>query len=589
MRITWSERTLATCLVVPVVIVVVLLTTVQYRWSAQLNSATNTRLADSLQMAMMGWQMDLYRTLVDVCLRLPLQSRQVGHQDLERTVRRFIEQQAASDHAALVKGVMLIPSVRPWPATRFNATTGHFEAETLDSSLEDLRRQLSVAPGRALQEGFTAASLSGVRDWRFAPTAAALARPVSASSSLFGADGRDGEAVPAWLVLTLSREALGDEVLPSLARRYFSGMDGLDYQVAVFAGHSRRLLYASEAGFADEPVPDADGRINIFGRMLDNSPSAVFVFHIPGKDSSPPISVSAPWFPLLGDASPDDDWLLEVRHRRDGALGALATRTRQRDLAISVTLLLLLLITMSLWLFVVHRAQRLADLQMNFVAAVSHDMRTPLTAIVSAADNISHGVVREGPQLTQYATMIGRQARKLGDLVEQTLQFAASRVSTPSYSPQSVDIATAIEAALEATMDLVETTGTTVVCDVERELPAVTGDPVGVLQCLQNLIANAIKYGGERRRVWIRAERVVREGTAEISVSVRDEGVGIAAAELPKIFAPFYRSPAVADSIRGTGLGLAVARSVAESMQGRLTVVSTLGSGTTMTLHIPIA
>lgn len=590
MRITWSERVLATCLVVPVVIVVVLLTTVQYRWSAQLNSTTTIRLADSLQMSMMGWQTDLYRSLVDVCLRLPLQSREVGQHDIEQTVERFHGQQEASEHPTLVRGVFLIPGDPQLAATAWNPTARHFEPRALDASMEELRRQLAAAPGRALPEGFTVAPLSGVRDWRFAPASATLARPIHAAISLFGDDTRGSESVPAWLALPLSREVLGEQLLPNLARRYFTGIDGLDYQVAVVTGRQpRQLLYSSDPGFASEPLADADGRINVFGRVLDNTSSSVFVFHIPGQDALPPISVGAPWFPLLGDVGPNDDWQLEVRHRRDGALGAFVTRTRQRDLVISFSLLLLLLLSMTVWLIVMHRAQRLANVQMDFVAAVSHDMRTPLTAIASAADNIAHGLVREEAQLTKYASTIGRQARKLAELVDQALQFAASRETTPRYSPQRIDIATAIDTALEGTADLIHTSGVTMTCDIQSDLPAVTGDPVGVLQCLQNLITNAVKYGGDSKSLAVRASLEHTDRGPEIHISVQDHGLGIASADLPKIFTPFYRSPAIAGRIRGTGLGLAVARSVVEAMNGRVTVQSTLGEGSTFTLHIPVA
>ena len=81
-----------------------------------------------------------------------------------------------------------------------------------------------------------------------------------------------------------------------------------------------------------------------------------------------------------------------------------------------------------------HRAQRLAQLQVDFVTAVSHELRTPLTAIISGADNICNGVVGTGRQMAQYGSVIGNQARQLFELVEQILLFAATRQG-PALQP----------------------------------------------------------------------------------------------------------------------------------------------------------
>src|SRR3990172_2294573 len=130
---------------------------------------------------------------------------------------------------------------------------------------------------------------------------------------------------------------------------------------------------------------------------------------------------------------------------------------------------------------------------------------------------------------------------------------------------------------------------------VEREseptLPPVMGDLLALSQCLQNLITNALKYASEQRWIGIRA-RISEQGVSgkEIQVSVSDRGIGIGAADLPHIFEPFYRSPsAAAAQIHGTGLGLPLAKSIAEAMKGHLTVTSEPGRGSTFTLHLPFS
>jgi signal transduction histidine kinase len=107
---------------------------------------------------------------------------------------------------------------------------------------------------------------------------------------------------------------------------------------------------------------------------------------------------------------------------------------------------------------------------------------------------------------------------------------------------------------------------------------------------LQNLIANAVKYGGESRWIGIRA--LIADGPdrrKEISITVEDKGIGIGQEELKRIFDPFYRTPAAtAAQIHGSGLGLPLAKTIAEAMGGRLTVTSVPRKGSAFTVHLPV-
>ena len=134
--------------------------------------------------------------------------------------------------------------------------------------------------------------------------------------------------------------------------------------------------------------------------------------------------------------------------------------------------------------------------------------------------------------------------------------------------------------------------GFTLDIEIEPNLPHVLGDLSGISQCLRNLVGNAVKYGGVDRRVNLRAFTTSPKdrSPAEIRVSVIDRGIGIDSSEIVHIFEPFYRSPRVhASQIHGTGLGLALAKRLAESMGGSLTVLSQLAAGSTFTLHLQIA
>jgi signal transduction histidine kinase len=151
---------------------------------------------------------------------------------------------------------------------------------------------------------------------------------------------------------------------------------------------------------------------------------------------------------------------------------------------------------------------------------------------------------------------------------------------------------TQIIASLEAsTRELIQGSGFALERHIEPGLPQVMGDLAAITQCLQNLIGNAVKYGGESRWIGLRAFVAPAEHYMgqELRISVSDRGIGIDRSDLPHIFEPFYRSPRVnAMQIHGTGLGLSLATRIAETLGGRLSVVSEISVGSTFTLHLPI-
>ena len=277
------------------------------------------------------------------------------------------------------------------------------------------------------------------------------------------------------------------------------------------------LIYSSDSDFGRQEVVDADGTMDLFGRLQGKvRGSPIHVFHKPSENTGPAASVGISWFPLLPETAEDQDWQLIVRHRRGGALGTFVAETRRRDLAFSFGVLLLLVISIAMLIITSHRAQRLAKLQMDFVTAVSHELRTPLTVISSAADNIAHGVVEGKQQLAQYGSVIGSQARQLFGLVERILLFARTREGHLRYGLRPLSVPEIIETALASTAGLIEAAQFTVEREIEPNLPQVMGDLLALSQCLQNLITNALKYGSEQRWMGIRA------GVSEHGVTGRE-------------------------------------------------------------------
>jgi signal transduction histidine kinase len=283
----------------------------------------------------------------------------------------------------------------------------------------------------------------------------------------------------------------------------------------------------------------------------------------------------------------------EDASRREANLNASSQRSSYR--LVGILSFTFLLSSAAVW--AIQRSQmlsrmQLANLQMDFVASVSHELRTPLAVIRSAADNLADGVIRDRDAMRKYGAILQHQSRSMGDLVDQILLFASTEDRNNRYVVKPVPVNQIIESVIATTEASLSGAGIRLEVYADPGLPAVMGDLGGISQCLQNLIGNAVKYGGDDRLITLRvaASASGHGSPAELRISVTDRGIGIDSSEIQFIFDPFYRSPRVhAVQIHGTGLGLSLAKRIAESMGGKLTVVSQLSIGSTFTLHLKFA
>jgi signal transduction histidine kinase len=306
------------------------------------------------------------------------------------------------------------------------------------------------------------------------------------------------------------------------------------------------------------------------------------------------LEFGVPSFERVRNDLDDTKKLYDERASRQVAIADVSSR-RSVVRLIAVVCLTLLFASFAIW--AVHRSRmqaalQLAKLQMDFVAGVSHELRTPLSVICSAADNIADGVVEGKSELARYGSILRNQARQITELVDQVLLFASIKDrKTRGYVLRPLPVAQLIATVLENTSELLQEAEIVLDRDIEPQLPEIMGDMSALAQCLQNLVVNAVKYSGDQRWIGIRA--FVHEngkGVREIQINVQDHGIGIAGSEVQRIFDPFYRSPSVsAAQIHGTGLGLTLARNIAEAMGGRLSVSSELGHGSIFSLHLPVA
>jgi signal transduction histidine kinase len=379
-------------------------------------------------------------------------------------------------------------------------------------------------------------------------------------------------------------------MLPELAQRHFIHTDGDVYRVSVTSSDdASKVLYRSDPG---APV-DRD-RADATAGLLARVDLAFF--------SRPPRAADPDGEPRGRRRAFDDGqdglgprgshalgrWLLLVQHQ-SGSLEAAVASARRRNLAISFGVLLLLTVSIALLVDTSRRAQRLARQQMEFVAGVSHELRTPVAVIRSASENLAHGVI-SGERVKNYGQLLQTEAKRLGEMVERVLQYAgiesglgyATRVALP---PSEI-----IEGAVESSLPLLQSSGVQVNPEIATDLPQVMGDAAALRSAVQNLIANAVKYGGRDRWVGIRAEHVFDRRRSEVRITVSDHGAGIPATELPHIFDPFYRgADAVERQIHGNGLGLSLVKRIVAAHGGRVSVTTRAGVGSSFTIALPAA
>ena len=187
----------------------------------------------------------------------------------------------------------------------------------------------------------------------------------------------------------------------------------------------------------------------------------------------------------------------------------------------------------------------------------------------------------------EYGGLIRAEGRRLARMVEQILHFTSGQVSGPAYDCKPVQVGAAIERALASAQPMLAEAGLQVVKEIAPDLPAAMGDAEALDQCLENLLSNTVKYARAGKWLAVRASIAAGDSRPEVRISVEDHGAGIASADLPHIFEPFYRAKAAREGqLRGVGLGLHLVRRMMEGMGGRVSVSSRPGRGSTFTLHL---
>ena len=626
---------------VSLVILVVALGALQYRWVGQVSEADRAQLKQSLDRRAREFAEDFDRQIgraYDV-FRLPA-SFSTSSPDV--FAKKFDDWQATAAFAGLVRNAYYVSSVdRDFTLSRFDPQTRTFADVEWPKALQPVRSRLLLSLPHTVE---TSAGKSGtfmLSTSQVLPDVPAIvipqdpepmpARAPAAPERMLAGDFnvmvRDGSTAKYHVVLELDRDFIAATMLPALVDRHFSDSGADRFKVSVINPESQAVLtrglqanQSLSAATADALVPffgirfetirvsplqarttmwtaqtQTQNRADIERRARATAAGAVvFSKPVPGEQLS--MVIEQQHTAAMGAAAgvtaartASMGWHILLQHAA-GSLDAAVANARRRNLWLSFGILGVLAASTFLVMLNARRSEKLAAQQMDFVATVSHELRTPVAVIRSAAQNLSAGVVNDAEQAKRYGDLIDVEGRRLTDMVEQVLEYAGLSGNRRPTASRPVDVASLVHDVVNTSQSLPEAQDVSFDVRIDDNVPPVMADRDGLRRALLNLVNNALKYAEDGRWIGLTVSREPGRNDGQVLVSVTDRGRGIPADEMARIFEPFYRGRlALNQQIHGNGLGLSLVKRIAEAHGGRVSVKSAPGQGATFTIALPAA
>ncbi|HYU42421.1 MAG TPA: HAMP domain-containing sensor histidine kinase [Vicinamibacteria bacterium] len=577
------------------------LAVLQHHWLAAVSAAERTRMRSSAAGRADAFARDVDRELTRAFLMLGVDGATVEGGDHETYARALSAWKARAAYPDLVADVWLVqaspaaggpPRVRRFDpgARRFVETAVPAEMTPLVARLGAGRKPDGAGPVTSLGSMDATIPAILVPLPQRPPLREPLAPGEKAVDHVF-VFRNDLEPLT-WSVIRIDRQALEQHILPDLARKHAAGDDGLEYHVTISApgtgesGH--RVVWRSDPA-APGPDASADATASAFTVRFDDIDSAILSNLAPdvsgtggpGREAAHGTIKKMFALRITGAKGADRaPWTIAFSHRA-GSVDAAVAAAQRRSAAVAGGVLLLLGVSAALVIVSARRERRLAGRQLEFVAAVSHELRTPLTVIRSAAENLRDGLVVEPARVREYGAVLREEGRRLTDMVEQVLAFAGAD-SAGADRRKAVDVERLVQAAV-ADAGL-EAAGIEAHVEVEPGLHA-SGDEATLAAVLRNLLVNLRKYAAEGRYAKVAARAV----GSMVEIVVEDRGPGLGADEVRRVFEPFFRGRAAAQSqAPGSGIGLALVRRIAEAHGGSVEA-RPLERGIAFVLRVPAA
>ncbi len=371
----------------------------------------------------------------------------------------------------------------------------------------------------------------------------------------------DRDTIASFIALIVDADDLRTTHLPALMKarlasvQHLGGFPQLDLTLR---DASARAVFSSSPGRGDTYVDRRSFPLVFFDREL--------------------LEYAAPF-----ELEPET-WTLQTGFG-DRTIAAIAESSSRPQLALMGILALIMAAGVFFVAGAAAREVRVAELKSNFVASVSHDLKTPLALIQLFAETLELGRVRTPERAAEYYRIINGEAKKLTRLIENILDFSRMEAGLRPYRPVAADLGDVTASVITRLESQIEQGRFNVTTRIEPGLPLVNLDTGAVQQAIENVLVNAMKYSRESRDIDV---AVAREGS-HVVVQVDDHGIGIAKRDVRRVFRKFYRvDSGLGGGPQGCGLGLAIVEHTMRGHGGTVGVQSEPGRGSTFTLAFPI-
>ncbi len=274
-------------------------------------------------------------------------------------------------------------------------------------------------------------------------------------------------------------------------------------------------------------------------------------------------------------------WRVQVAPTTAPLLTAKRATSRVNQLALIGMAVLVIFVAVGFILYAAAKERRVAELKSDFIATVSHELKTPLSVIRMFGEMLVTKRVRDASKQQEYLEIICSESERLGGLIENVLDFAALERGKRRYELKSCDLTEIAQRAIDTLRYRFEREGVQVKLTRIGETPYGLVDEQAILLVLMNLLDNAVKYG-RGTPIEVTVETFARE----IQVRVRDHGPGIGKAERKRVFERFYRSKEAREA-RGSGIGLAIVKRIADEHHGRTWAAEAEGGGALIVFSLP--
>lgn len=308
------------------------------------------------------------------------------------------------------------------------------------------------------------------------------------------------------------------------------------------------------------------------------SPDGRAVFGSP-PEGAPSLGVTRT---IQVDESP---WRLQVWPRQPAALYADLKQRQNLYMATLIFVVALLIFGSYVMTRTVKRELEIARMRADFVSTVSHEFRSPLTGIRQLGEMLLRGRVTGEEKQRGYYRMIVQESERLGRLVENILDFSRMEEGRKEYRFAPLNTSVWLREVVADFQSEIAGKGVSVVADIPEELPTISADGEALGCAVHNLFDNAVKYAPGSKAVWLDAD-----ASGEITISVRDRGVGIPERDRKHIFDKFYRVDGeISQKVKGAGLGLTLVRHIVTAHGGTVECESRVDEGSTFSIRLPVA